>query len=634
MKKSAVVIISAVVIAALAACFYLYLYPQKPAVFEAIVPDSAIYYIATSNLNKKFRDFKNSTFFLTVSETSFYKNDVGPALDKIDSKAPFLKDFMDNDIALAVLSLGKPADITSAKKYDMESAGNILLLIRVDRNKMAQLKRKIGEAYAAQRRIGIVSKTYEGVQISTYKDASGKQALNYAIISDTILLSNSLADIQKSVSLFKNKSSQSLANNASFRKAVSRVKKDSLFWGYKSGKNYYAAFLAQLQEMTDPLQIMIMQQVKPLMSLMAALQDESFYVDYDKDEMAFVSKAYVMIDPSKDESGLIGLIARDKAIDQKAFSLIPRDAMAYYICNQDVLKCYDFGMSLLSKLTSNLPVKGPGVSITPDAMVRRAEYYLGIDLRKDLIALLGDDCGIVFAGLDEVAAPQSPNRSISLPQFYLFCGAKDTAKLGKVMEGVFRKTTENINKEAAQARERYKKAQKPSGAPDSPEAQAPQAEEKPVVSFAVENYADVDIYYLTFTDAPAPILEPNYCIVDKYLVFSLSRSLTKKTVQNYKTGSGSLVLNAQPAALKNDLQEGSSAVFFLDFQGMVNSLTRTSTFKKLRPTLVNNPKLGLSSADLDMLITALGTAHQFTVTVHKVPGEDVMESQSFLTIQE
>ncbi|MDD4908216.1 MAG: hypothetical protein PHJ00_04055, partial [Candidatus Omnitrophica bacterium] len=208
MKKSIVAIICAA-IAAFACYAYFSIFAQKPVVFESIVPDSAIYYVSTSNLNKKFRDFKNSTFFLQLSGTSLYKKNIGPKLDELDSKAPFLKDFTDKDIALAVLSLGKAPDIKQGKKYDLESAGDILLLIRVDKNKLPQLKRTIAEAYIAKYKCGIVSSGYQGVRISSLKAASGEEAINYTILSDTVLVSNSLENIRKSIDLFKKKNAQS-----------------------------------------------------------------------------------------------------------------------------------------------------------------------------------------------------------------------------------------------------------------------------------------------------------------------------------------------------------------------------------------------------------------------------------------
>ncbi|MFA5117024.1 MAG: DUF3352 domain-containing protein [Candidatus Omnitrophota bacterium] len=651
MKKS----IIAVICAAIAACAgyaYFSIFAQKPVVFESIVPDSAIYYVATSNLNKKFRDFKNSTFFLQLSGTSLYKKNIGPKLDELDSKAPFLKDFTDKDISLAVLSLGKAPELKQGKKYDLESAGDILLLIRVDKNKLPQLKRTIAEAYIAKYKCGIVSSGYQGVRISSLKAASGEEAINYTILSDTVLISNSLEDIRKSIDLFKKKNAQSLANNPGFRQATARVKKDSLFWGYKNSKNYYAAYLRQVQETTDPLQKIIMSQMQPVIGLMAAFKDAAFYVDYDQEAAAFVSRSYTMFDASKDESGLIGIIARDKALDQKVFSLIPKDALGYYACNQDMLKCYDFGINFLSSIfgavnlqaSSKAGLKGPSIALSPDTIIRQAEYYLGVDLRKDLIALMGDDFGLVFAGLGEVEVPQPQNinRRISFPQLYLFCGAKDGEKLGKTMEGIFQKIAADINTRAVQSRERYKKAKTPEAGSSEEEgdpladedAPAAQEEEKPLVVSSVENHNGVDIHYLEFANSSTPFVQPNYCIVDKYLVFSISRDLTRKVIQTYKSGSGSFDPDTDLAPVKDNLPPGYSAMFYLDFRSMVNNLAHSSSFKKFQPMLINNPKLGLSSGDLDLVIAALSTMRQFIATVHKIPGEDALESQGILTIEE
>ena len=63
MKKWMVVIIFVIIVAALTIYAYLLLFPPKPVVFEGIVPDNAIYYISTSNLNKKSMVFINFLWF-------------------------------------------------------------------------------------------------------------------------------------------------------------------------------------------------------------------------------------------------------------------------------------------------------------------------------------------------------------------------------------------------------------------------------------------------------------------------------------------------------------------------------------------------------------------------------------------
>lgn len=644
MKKWMLVSIFVIIAAALAIYAYLVLYPPKPVVFESIVPDNAIYYISTSNLNKKIQDLKNSSFFLRFSETSLYKKQISSAWEDFNSKAPLLKDLMDKDIAMAVLSLGKAKDFKNSKKYSLESMGDVLLLIRVDRKKFPQFRKSIGEAYIAKYKGEVFSKWYHGAKISSFKAANLEQAINYTILSDTVVISNSLEDLQKSIDLFKNKSMQSLANNIGFQKAIARVKKDSLLWGYKNSKNYYADYLRQLQETGDAKTKIIMLQMKPLMSLTEAFQDASFYLDYDKQAMAFVSNAYTMIDASKDDSGFISIIARDKAVNQKVFSLIPKDAIAYYACNQDILKCWNFWMKFFSSLSntsnqqigSNSSSKRPRAVFSFEAIIKQAESFLGVDLKKDLIPLLGDDFGIVFASLNEVevpvrmppsvsvAPPENISQRILFPQLYLFCEVKDRAKLEKIMEGIFQRITDNIN---AKAKEQ-----------NTPKADAKmqiaKEEEKPPVTLSVENYKDVNIHYLELSSLPLPFVQPNYCIVDKYFVLSISRNLTKKIIEMYKSNSGSFNPDTEFTSIKNNIPAEYSAILFFDFRGVIKSVVQSSSFKKLHTSLAANPKPGSSSADLDSFLTALGTLNRFTSTIHKVPGEDVLESQALLTIEE
>jgi len=159
------------VILFIAACLFVFigLAPKKAVIFEEIVPKSAIYYISTSNLNKAFQDFKSSQFFQKFSETSIYKNQLGPAWEKFSSKATFLRVFFDKDIAIAVLTLGQAQGLSPNRDFKVEGLGNFLTLVRIDVKQFPQIKRSLGETFIDKFKGRTISTSYLGVKITTYQ---------------------------------------------------------------------------------------------------------------------------------------------------------------------------------------------------------------------------------------------------------------------------------------------------------------------------------------------------------------------------------------------------------------------------------------------------------------------------------
>jgi hypothetical protein len=404
-----------------------------------------------------------------------------------------------------------------------------------------------------------------------------------------------------------------------------------LLWGYKNSENYYADYFRQIQEVSDAKAEPAILQMKLIMGFMGAFKDVSFYIDYDKQQKAFVAKNYTIIDPLKDDSGFLNIIAREQTLNPKIFSLMTKDTIGYYAFNQDLIKVWNFWMNFFASFSANLTQMNSNsnrtnVDFSPGAAIKSAESFLGIDLKNDLFALLGDDFSMVLEGFDELELPvlvpsfepnmpsQKVSQRILFPKLYFFCGIKDNAKLDKVMEQMFQKIADNINTQA--------KIAQPQGA---------QQNAKAIVTVSVEDYKDVHIRYFEIEGFP---VNPSYCILDKYLVFAVSRGLTKQIIDTYKSEGGSFNDNAEFTSIKENLSKEYSSISFFDFGGLIKGITRSAMFKNLHTSLEASPNPNFSSSDLDSILSALGSLKKFAVTIHKVPGEDVLESQAVLTIDE
>ena len=81
MKKWLIIIVSVVVVSFAALYAYQALSQPRVGLLESIVPDSAIYYIYSYNLDKKITEFKDSPFFQQVSSLPVYKKFLEPKLN-------------------------------------------------------------------------------------------------------------------------------------------------------------------------------------------------------------------------------------------------------------------------------------------------------------------------------------------------------------------------------------------------------------------------------------------------------------------------------------------------------------------------------------------------------------------------
>ncbi|MEW6075700.1 MAG: DUF3352 domain-containing protein, partial [Candidatus Omnitrophota bacterium] len=542
-----------VVVAVLAgAAYYGYQQLQKISIssLEHITPDDVVYYLYSFDLGSKVKDFQSSQLFTQVYTTSFYLNLIEPQLSKIRKRLPFLPDFFQQDTAFAMYSLGKAAGYTKPGEVQL---GDFLFLFRVDPKKQASIKKSVSDFYLSLAAKDQVSfERHKGVSVTNYRLPKMNISIHYAVISDVVMISNSIGLIQKSIDLAKDQSQPSLAGNASFRKAKARVGKDALFWLYMSNRNYYKQVLPAYMvtasssgKSPDSQSLVNFSKLKSLMDWVNILEDSIFYVQYDQLKSGLLFKAYQAFNkPLSSDENAFKFLYFNQAVDKNTFLLIPRNAIGYFGGTQDMASLWKgfekFYGAMDEIAETGMQAKGgfPGTrgAMPPVKMgdlFQRLESAIGVSIEKDVLPLTGNNVSVVLADIEEmeIPIPAKPGNvapahaqgfPMMLPRFYFTLELKDPVKMRQVMDQIISHVTANINSSIRQREMSIKAAQQAQEAAEG--AEGAQAQEAVVdyVTTSTEPYNGIAVTRVEIKDFPLADLKFNYCIIDKYAVFSYS----------------------------------------------------------------------------------------------------------------
>lgn len=651
MRKSLVIILLSVAVSLLSFYAYQKLREVKIGSLESIVPDEIVYYIYSYNLDKKIKEFESSLFYQQISNLTVYKQFIEPKIKEIKGKLPFLSDFIEKDVAFVIVSLG-----------DAEGMGDFLFMTRLDMKKYPQIKKQLAEFYLSKISKEDVSfKKYKGVKITTYNLPQKKMVINTSLLADVLLVSNNSDIIQKSIDLFKKHGHNSLLNNKNFQKTATRIKKDVILWGYQDYSNYFRQMMRQYISSESKRRRGIgstesLEKIKPFMNLMNIYKDNIFYLDYSGLKDGLVLKTYSTFDRTKDESGLLEIIAYNKPVDKATLDLIPKSIISYYGGNQKLLNCWNFLKKILSSVDEAIKAE-TGAERSPyrykdrteemgfEDYLKELESFLGVNIEKDILSLLGDNFGAVFVNIDDaelkmpVARPlRSPDlaekqsMTIAFPQIYAFCELKDKAKMQDVMQRLTQNLADKISqkiKEGEQQRQRKTGFQE---SQESNEQVQVTTEEKEPVTLQMDTYKDVDIYRLELLDFPVDLLKPNYCILDKYIIVSLSTRLTQKIIDVYKDKGDSLSSNLDFKFIQNEMPPDYSNIMFFDFERLINNIRTLKFFNMFIDNLTMNAPRGFSKKDLDSILNVLSNISSYSFT-NKMIDSDTMESSCYIKIK-
>jgi len=666
MKKIIGIILLVAVISAAAIYAYKVLNVPKVGPIESIVPEDTIYYLYSYNPGKKIKDFEASDFWQQFMLSPVYKKFIGDKMESMKAKMPFVMDFIESDVAVAVFSTG---DTELGAKGSDDDIGTFLLYLRVLPNKFSKIKAEIAERYA---KISLKSQAkhtnHKGIKISTYAISNSKVEISLAFLSDVLVIGNDLIALQKSVDLYLNKSKSSLALNADFKMASSKIKKDALLWGYQNNQNYYQDVLRKYTSMSmkyskkgDSQSAEMFVKMKPFINMMNVFKGYAFYIDYLPAREGILFKAYHAFDRSKDKDGILAVFAPEMTIDNKTLDLLSKAIVAYYGGVQDFSATWNFFKSFYTSMDEIMKAQEAAQSrrskrrssaqdMSPSQALESFQSFSGINLKQDLLPLLGNNFGIVFAGLKEEkimpsananAAPGMVPRSfpIIFPDIYVFCELKDTAKMSQVMDTMVKNLVANANKSIKEQEEKRRQSYikfKEEMDKNNPASQGKDAsavdlpadpfEGQDPITLKTDSYGDVNIYSLELMKFPIASFKPSYCILDKYILVSLSTDSTAKTIDNYKNRRSTFNSNFDfQQLMQSNFPDSYSGLMYFDINKLIESLTNTEFFKLTEQQLDKARGKDFTSEDLDSAVDTLKNISSAAFT-NTLTDSDTMES--------
>jgi len=666
MKKWIIAVVVLAVAVAAGAFYVLKILPGPKSVssLESLVSEDALFYTYSYNPGKKIQEFQASDFFNKLSQTDVYRNVVQPQLDRFYQNAPFLSDFLENDVAMAFLSLGNP----QPGSFQFQDIGDFLILVRLDPKKRAQLQRQIMDAYLSVSGKGKTSsKTYKGIKISRYTSLQPAFTINYAFIADVLALSNNANVIPKSIDLYLADGKASLLENADFQSIKSRIKADAWSWGYHNNEAYNRQLFAYYTSgalrsnsgrwaayAIDP------SQVASMMEFMNLIRVSAFSLEQDILKDGFLCKGYYVIGEPKSKAirEIAKFITDKKVLREEVLSIVPRDVLLYVGVCKDISSFWRFiklSFSQMAEAASTFSPPGQSPAATKeareemDAGLAKLDSFLGVSMEKDILPALGDNFGLVVVDLENTeinmfggppqANPSSPpmgSLSIAIPLAYTYLEVKDVSKISTILEDVMQKLLDKANRQIAEKERRWKETLEQQ-APALDQQQEGEVstlqEEQPSMVLLKEAYQEAEIFYIDVPNFPVASLKPNYCFLDKYLIFSYSLPLTKKVINAYKSKRDSFVQNLNFSSVRNKIPAGYSDIAFFDIRRSVEQLKRAKFFDStVYAMLASKDPQGTTKESLDQFLDILSDLFSVT-SANRIVEDSILENNVYIKIK-
>lgn len=656
MKKWIILILVLAVVGGAGAFYVFKILPgeKKVTSLESLVSDGALFYVHSYNLDKKIKEFQKSDFVGKLTKSAIYKKWLEPQLNQLYQNAPFLFGFLEEDVAVALLSLGN----LQSPQGGFADLGDFLILVRLDPKKRAQIQRKIIDTYLSVAGKGKTSfRAYKGIKISKYTSLKPAFTINYAFIADVLVLSNNANVIPKSIDLYLKTSKNSLSEDSKFQNIRSRVKKNAWVWGYQNNEaynrqlfTYYASGALRSKSGRWAAYAVDPQGLAPMMELMSIIKVSGFSFQRDILKEGFLWKAfYLMGEPkSKAVSEIAKFITDKKILQKEVLRLVPRDILLYVGGCKDIsafVKFVKYSLTQTSEALAPYSGKGsPQVSEEIKDAYAKLDSFLGVSLEKDILPALGDDFGFIMANLENTEfsmfaqpgdsrGPMPGSFSIVIPQVYTYLELSDVPKIRSILSDAVGKLVEKVNLQIKERERRWKDAvsQQDSDSAEQLEEMMPPEEQQPL-TLLKDIYQEAEIFYLDLLNFPLEIFKPNYCFLDKYLIFSYSLPLTKKVIDLYKNKGDTFSTNLSFSSIKNKIPTGYSDLVFFDIRRTIDQFKHSKFFDSIVFQMLKGAgPQGLTKDDLDQLLDVLSDLVSIT-SANRSSEQNILEANIYIKI--
>ncbi len=638
-KLLRLVLLSLIVVAALAVTLKLVYQPKKISSLAEIVPNRVVYYLEADNLSSSLEEFSQSPFCQKLSGLSVYKKYLKPQIDENLAYISYLTELFENDTGLALFvsdlsSLDyKPNSTDPSQAFSeigkfYQELYKVLILTRIgsDDKKLTKI---LGELYlsSSDEEGAMSEEKYQGIKITSYQIPEPGLTLSWALLSDVAVISNDLETLKSSIDLYKEESQASLANDQYFKQISQNrqsQKKDSLAWIFVHYRNYFDKMMDfSPKSLASPeIAAMSKKMNKYFKNYTDVLEAAISFIDYDEFKQGIEIKSYQTFDETKAKKSFLNILYPPRNLDKALFKILPRKTIAFYAISLDLTKAWEHFKTFLNLIdeTSASSLANSPYSFKPTAAIDSFESFIGANIEEDVLPLLGGSLGFFFSGLKAPALEANPapgNMMALIPEPELsFCAQiKDSQKAKEVFGTAIKRLIIQANdlaKVGILAMQAQKADQESEVESLQPDASGAVVENQPipqsfeeiedVLKLKVQDYQGVEINALSITDVP---FEPNYFVLDKYFIISASLAQTKKMINAQKGKLASLASFLDSQKIKTKLFSSNSVISLFDFSGLLGELEKLGLFSFVRQSIPMMTQGALSANDFNAVLDIL-----------------------------
>ena len=269
------------------------------------------------------------------------------------------------------------------------------------------------------------------------------------------------------------------------------------------------------------------------------------------------------------------------------------------------------------------------------------ESYLGVNIENEVLPLLGNDFGIVFVHLEDASIRfgsnqgdtelpmQQLNTPFMFPQGYGFLEVKDTANAQMLIDKMARNLVNNLNKFIQEQKQKFQEQYGIKDQQDNKGQPVPE-QEKDKIRLQQESYSDIALYTFEILDFPLDFIKPNYCILDKYIVFSLSPKLTRNIIDIYKTRQDSFNSNYKFESVKDKIDPNYANIMFFDSEKLINNFRNLNFYTSMQSSPLRIKESSFKK--LDSILDILSNFQIFAFTNTMIDPE-TMESTFYIKVK-
>jgi len=517
MRKLLIVLFGIIFISGVAVGVYLYLPKEEQTSIEEVLPEGALIYAKTSNVQNNLKQLASNPLWQNIMNIDYARlesNDIINAKQRdfmgwiqgnfsdVEQNPLFTKLF-GQEVALVIYptqfnfeqlnKLNKVLDLTVLQNLFSDMA----VVARVSPEiKLAEITARFWGK--SQSEVDIKTVDYQGHTIHVMTMLDGELAVGFTRIEDLLIMGMG-ETAARNVWDVLDKKDLSLGKGKVFQKAQKKVLENSDLMGFVDISEIVSMIKGQMIQFMHFMRKTMKADEQDLSGMQEKLE-EGFKKVSGLNMVGFSiqwgelsrQRYDLFLDEEKldDEVALMYACSGDK---NNTIGFVPQDIVAYQWGNCLNLDYY------WTRLQEEMgKVKNEEGAMSPFDQVKGVEQMLGVSIEKDIIPALGDEIGGYLSDVRFLAVPVAGE--IPVPELVFFIEVINQESIQQLLSKLLT---------------------------------------NPFVALQEEKYKDVRLYYM---ELPlGEMVTPGYCFLGDYLLMATNRDLLKKSIEAYQEGSKSIM---------------------------------------------------------------------------------------------